>query len=105
MTILCGLVGAIIWTAKPSNYKIGGLLFVPYILYIPFTLITKHLQDFEWMTFAYNISEMVLFVGIVLKCATKEDNRQTSSQLEYYWMPAIVIIITQCIAYIAFAVA
>ena len=105
MTILCGLVGAIIWTIKPQNFKSGALLFIPYILYIPFALITKHLQAFEWMTFVYNISEMVLFVGIVLKCTTKEDNRQTSSQLEYYWMPAIAIIIAQCIAYIAFAVA
>ena len=105
MTILCGLVGAIIWTIKPQSYKSGALLFIPYILYIPFALITKHLQDFEWMTFTYNVAEMILFVGIVLKCTTKEDHRQTSSQLEYYWMPAIVIIIAQCIAYIAFAVA
>lgn len=105
MTILCGLVGAIIWTIKPQNFKSGALLFIPYILYIPFALITKHLQDFEWMTFTYNIAEMILFVGIVLKCTTNEDHRQTSSQLEYYWMPAIAIIIAQCIAYIAFAVA
>lgn len=106
LCVVCGIVAAIIWIVKPQQFKMASLLFVPYIIYIPYSLLTKYIDNFEWITFAYNISEMILFLGIVLKCTTNENSdKQFANKSYFYWVPSIVLIFAQCIAYLVIVTA
>lgn len=101
LCVACGIFAAIIWTIKPQQFKLAALLFVPYMIYIPYWLLTKYIDNFEWIRFTYNIAEVILFLGIVLKCTMNENSdKQLTNKTYFYWVPSIVVILAQCIAYL-----
>jgi len=104
--LLCALIACILWIVKPNSFKSLSLLFLPYVIYIPFALYVRYNQIFsseiDWFTITYNIGEMALFISLIVKCNSSKDetNWQLSAKTYYYWITGLVMIIAESIAYL-----